>query len=64
MTTYSYYAFNQTTQAVTKDGNTLVSRYDAEGLRAEIEDNDILSREIKSENYYYHEDVQGILCYI
>jgi RHS repeat-associated protein len=42
--TFGYDALNRQIQAVTKDGNTLVSRYDAEGLRAEIEENKKLTK--------------------
>ena len=42
--TFSYDALNRQVQAVMKDGNTLVSRYDAEGLRAEIEENEKMTR--------------------
>ncbi|MHC1686048.1 MAG: RHS repeat-associated core domain-containing protein [Clostridiaceae bacterium] len=41
---YSYNSFNQTIKAVTKEGNTLVNRYDAEGLRFEIEENERFTR--------------------
>jgi len=36
---YSYDAFNRTTKVETFDGNVQVNRYDAEGLRAEMEEN-------------------------
>ena len=36
---YSYDAFNRTTQVETFDGNIQVNRYDAEGLRHEMEEN-------------------------
>ncbi|MFT8352841.1 RHS repeat-associated core domain-containing protein, partial [Clostridium saccharoperbutylacetonicum] len=35
---------NQQVKAITKDGNTLISRYDTEGLRAEIEENEKLTK--------------------
>ncbi|MHC1686054.1 MAG: RHS repeat domain-containing protein [Clostridiaceae bacterium] len=41
---YSYNSFNQTIKAVTKEGNTLVNKYDAEGLRFEIEENEKLTK--------------------
>ncbi|MBP2021909.1 RHS repeat-associated protein [Clostridium punense] len=44
ITSYNYNSFNQTTKVETKEGNTLVSRYDAEGLRVEIEENERLTR--------------------
>ena len=36
---YSYDAFNRTTQVETFDGNIQINRYDAEGLRHEMEEN-------------------------
>ena len=36
---YSYDAFNRATQVETVDGNIQVNRYDAEGLRHEMEEN-------------------------
>src|SRR5699024_9159250 len=36
---YSYDAFNRTTRVETFDGNIQVNRYDAEGLRHEMEEN-------------------------
>ena len=36
---YTYNGFNQTTRVETFDGNTQVNRYDAEGLRYEMEEN-------------------------
>jgi len=36
---YSYDAFNRTTKVETFDGNVQVNCYDAEGLRAEMEEN-------------------------
>lgn len=44
MASYYYNSFNQTIKAVTKEGNTFVNRYDAEGLRYEIEENEKLTR--------------------
>ena len=40
---FEYNTLNQQVKAVTKEGNTLISRYDAEGLRYEIEENEKLS---------------------
>ena len=37
---FEYNALNQPIKAVTKQGNTLISRYDAEGMRHEIEENE------------------------
>ena len=36
---YSYDAFNRTVKVETFDGNVQVNRYDAEGLRHEMEEN-------------------------
>ena len=36
---YSYDKFNRTTKVETFDGNTQINRYDAEGLRYEMEEN-------------------------
>ena len=36
---FEYNALNQQVKAKLKDGNTLVNRYDTEGLRYEIEEN-------------------------
>ena len=47
---FEYNTLNQQIKAVTKDGNTLVNRYDAEGLRYEIEENEKLSRFIFNKN--------------
>ena len=47
---YIYNTLNQMTKAVTKEGNTLVNRYDSEGLRYEIEENETLSRFIFNKN--------------
>lgn len=41
---FEYNTLNQQVKAITKDGNTLVSRYDTEGLRAEIEENEKLNK--------------------
>ncbi|OOM79262.1 tRNA3(Ser)-specific nuclease WapA precursor [Clostridium puniceum] len=41
---FEYNTLNQQVKAITKDGNTLVSRYDTEGLRAEIEENEKLTK--------------------
>ncbi|WP_304519304.1 GH-E family nuclease [Clostridium estertheticum] len=41
---YEYNNLNQQVKAITKEGNTLVSRYDTEGLRCEIEENEKLTR--------------------
>ena len=41
---YSYDAFNRTTRVETFDGNVQVNRYDAEGLRYEMEENGRLVR--------------------
>ncbi|MDE6357099.1 MAG: hypothetical protein K2L15_00755 [Eubacteriales bacterium] len=37
--TYSYDEFNKTTKVKTFDGNVQINRYDAEGLRYEMEEN-------------------------
>nr|WP_243143324.1 RHS repeat-associated core domain-containing protein [Clostridium estertheticum] len=42
--TFEYNNLNQQVKAITKEGNTLVSRYDTEGLRCEIEENEKLTR--------------------
>ncbi|OOM06312.1 RHS repeat-associated core domain-containing protein [Clostridium saccharobutylicum] len=47
---FEYNTLNQQVKAVTKDGNTLVSRYDTEGLRAEIEENEKLTK------FIFHKD--------
>ena len=47
---FEYNTLNQQVKAITKDGNTLVNRYDAEGLRDEIEENEKLSR------FIFHND--------
>ena len=49
-TSFSYNALNQQTKVVTYQGNTLINRYDAEGLRAEIEENQKLAR------FIFHRD--------
>ncbi len=36
---YDYDAFNRNTKAETFDGNVQINRYDAEGLRHEMEEN-------------------------
>lgn len=41
---FEYNSLNQQVKAITKEGNTLVSRYDTEGLRAEIEENEKLTK--------------------
>jgi RHS repeat-associated protein len=41
---FEYNTLNQQVKAITKDGNTLISRYDTEGLRAEIEENEKLTK--------------------
>ena len=41
---YSYDAFNRTVKVETFDGNVQVNRYDAEGLRHEMEENGRLVR--------------------
>nr|WP_297417324.1 hypothetical protein [Clostridium sp.] len=47
---FEYNTLNQQVKAITKDGNTLVSRYDTEGLRAEIEENEKLTK------FIFHKD--------
>ena len=47
---FEYNTLNKAIKAVTKEGNTLVSRYDSEGLRYEIEENEKLSR------FIFHKD--------
>ncbi|MCB2355755.1 RHS repeat domain-containing protein [Clostridium estertheticum] len=42
--TFEYNNLNQQVKAITKEGNTLVSRYDTEGLRCEIEENEKLTK--------------------
>ncbi|WP_354092879.1 RHS repeat-associated core domain-containing protein [Clostridium gasigenes] len=41
---FEYNTLNQQVKAITKDGKTLVSRYNTEGLRAEIEENEKLTK--------------------
>ncbi|MFT8348952.1 hypothetical protein, partial [Clostridium saccharoperbutylacetonicum] len=41
---FEYNTLNQQVKATTKDGNILISRYDIEGLRAEIEENEKLTK--------------------
>jgi RHS repeat-associated protein len=41
---FEYNTLNQQVKAITKDGNTLVNRYDTEGLRCEIEENEKLTK--------------------
>ena len=41
---FEYNTLNQQVKVITNEGNTLVSRYDAEGLRCEIEENEKLTR--------------------
>ena len=48
--TFSYNALNQQTKVTTYQGNTLINRYDAEGLRAEIEENQKLTK------FIFHKD--------
>ena len=43
-TTYEYSPLNQQTKVITHQGNIQVNRYDAEGLRAEIEENERLTK--------------------
>ena len=38
-TRYEYNPFNHQTKVITREGHIQVNRYDAEGLRAEIEEN-------------------------
>ncbi|AGX41855.1 RHS repeat domain-containing protein [Clostridium saccharobutylicum] len=47
---FEYNTLNQQVKAITKEGNTLVSRYDTEGLRAEIEENENLTK------FIFHKD--------
>ncbi|NFA44216.1 hypothetical protein EXM65_17010 [Clostridium botulinum] len=47
---FEYNTLNQAVKAITKEGNTLVSRYDTEGLRCEIEENEKLSKFIFNKN--------------
>ena len=59
---YSYDAFNRTTRVETFDGNVQVNRYDAEGLRYEMEENGRLVRFIFNQNreVISEEDGDGI----
>ncbi|MGL5084378.1 MAG: RHS repeat-associated core domain-containing protein, partial [Clostridium sp.] len=41
---FEYNTLNEQVKAITKEGNTLVSRYDTEGLRTEIEENEKLTK--------------------
>jgi RHS repeat-associated protein len=43
-TLYTYNLFNQAEKVITKEGDVLVNRYDAEGLRYEIEENNKLTK--------------------
>lgn len=47
---FEYNALNQQVKAITKEGNILVNRYDSEGLRYEIEENEKLSKFIFNKN--------------
>ncbi|OOM17516.1 tRNA nuclease WapA precursor [Clostridium saccharobutylicum] len=47
---FEYNTLNQQVKAITKDGNILVNRYDAEGLRTEIEENEKLTK------FIFHKD--------
>ncbi len=47
---FEYNTLNQAVKAITKEGSTLVSRYDTEGLRTEIEENEKLSKFIFNKN--------------
>ena len=49
-TIFNYNALNQQIKVTTATGNTLVNRYDAENLRAEIEENEMLTR------FIFHRD--------
>lgn len=44
ITTYEYNSLNQQTKVITHQGHIQVNRYDAEGLRAEIEENERLTK--------------------
>ena len=48
--TFEYNTLNQQVKAIAKEGNTLVNRYDTEGLRYEIEENEKLARFIFNKN--------------
>ncbi|SDL50114.1 RHS repeat-associated core domain-containing protein [Dendrosporobacter quercicolus] len=47
---YSYDGFNRTVKVATKDGSIQINRYDAEGLRCELEENGKLVQFIFNEN--------------
>ena len=47
---FEYNALNQQVKAITKEGSILVNRYDSEGLRYEIEENEKLSKFIFNKN--------------
>ncbi|NFL87633.1 RHS repeat-associated core domain-containing protein [Clostridium botulinum] len=47
---FEYNTLNQQVKAITKEGNTLANRYDTEGLRCEIEENEKLSKFIFNKN--------------
>ena len=47
---FEYNTLNQQVKAITKEGSILVNRYDSEGLRYEIEENDKLSKFIFNKN--------------
>ncbi|AJQ29481.1 RHS repeat-associated core domain-containing protein [Pelosinus fermentans] len=47
---YTYDSFNRTTRVETKDGQNQINRYDAEGLRYELEENGKLVQFIFNEN--------------
>ena len=47
---FKYNALNQQIKAITKDGNTIVNRYDSEGLRYEIEENEKLAKFVFNNN--------------
>lgn len=47
---YSYDGFNRTVKVATKDGQVQINRYDAEGLRHELEENGKLVQFIFNEN--------------
>ena len=60
---YSYDAFNRTVKVETFDGNVQVNRYDAEGLRHEMEENGRLVRFIfhKGEAVVEHEENSNVI---
>ena len=47
---FEYNTLNQQVKAITKEGSILVNRYDSEGLRYEIEENEKLSKFIFNKN--------------